>query len=233
MEFLSAAWFWALLSIILLDLVLAGDNAIVIALAARSLPPTLQRKAIIWGTAGAIGIRIIMTLAVAWLLTTPGLKLIGGLGLIWIAIKLLKPHDAPHDPDSANNHAHTSASSVGFWGALKTIVIADALMGLDNVLAIAGAAQDNFTLVIMGLLISIPIVVFGSTLVLKLIERFPAIIYIGAGILAYTAAKMVVSEPFLSPYLAQIPQIAIYLLEATVVIAVLVLGKLLYSKKTT
>lgn len=220
MEFLSAAWFWALLSIILLDLVLAGDNAIVIALAARHLPAHLQRKAIIWGTAGAIGIRVLMTLIVAWLLTIPGLKLVGGLGLLWIAVKLLKPHDA----HPGENASHGNAAPMSFLAALKTIVIADALMGLDNVLAVAGAAQNDFGLVIIGLLISIPIVVFGSTLVLKLISRFPSIIYIGAGILAFTAAKMIVSEPLLDPVLAAIPQLVVYIVEALMVVAVLGIG---------
>lgn len=227
MEFLSAAWFWALLSIILLDLVLAGDNAIVIALAARHLPAHLQRKAIIWGTAGAIGIRVLMTLIVAWLLTIPGLKLVGGLGLLWIAVKLLKPHDA--HPDENTSHGH--AAPMSFLAALKTIVIADALMGLDNVLAVAGAAQNDFGLVVIGLLISIPIVVFGSTLVLKLISRFPSIIYIGAGILAFTAAKMIVSEPLLDPVLAAIPQLVVYIVEALMVVAVLGTGWLIARKK--
>lgn len=227
MEFLSAAWFWALLSIILLDLVLAGDNAIVIALAARHLPAHLQRKAIIWGTAGAIGIRVLMTLIVAWLLTIPGLKLVGGLGLLWIAVKLLKPHDAHPD----ENASHGNAAPMSFLAALKTIVIADALMGLDNVLAVAGAAQNDFGLVVIGLLISIPIVVFGSTLVLKLISRFPSIIYIGAGILAFTAAKMIVSEPLLDPVLAAIPQLVVYIVEALMVVAVLGTGWLIARKK--
>ena len=188
MEFLSAPWWSALLAIILIDLVLAGDNAIVIALAARSLPAHLQRKAIVWGTVGAIVVRSAMTVGVVWLLKVPGLMLIGGLGLVWIAYKLLADQsDGEHDGPVANT----------FWGAMKTIVIADALMGIDNVLGVAGAAHGAFDLVILGLLISVPIVVFGSTMVLKLVERFPIIIQAGAAVLAFTAAKMIVSEPLL------------------------------------
>ena len=165
MELFSAAWFSALLAIVLIDLVLAGDNAIVIALAARKLPLQLQTKAIIWGTVGAIVVRTVMTVGVVWLLKIPGLMLIGGLGLVWIAYKLLAP-------DSGGpSHAPTATT---FMGAMKTIVIADALMGVDNVLGVAGAAKGNMDLVVIGLLISVPIVVFGSTLVLKLVERFPS-----------------------------------------------------------
>ena len=190
MEFMSAPWWSALLAIILIDLVLAGDNAIVIALAARSLPQHLQKKAIIWGTVGAIVVRSAMTLVVVWLLKVPGLMLVGGLGLIWIAYKLLA---TPQSGDEAHGPVATT-----FWGAMKTIIIADALMGIDNVLGVAGAAQGSFDLVVIGLLISIPIVVFGSTLVLKLVDRFPSIMYIGAGVLAFTAAKMIVNENLLA-----------------------------------
>ncbi|MBU0588211.1 MAG: TerC family protein [Gammaproteobacteria bacterium] len=188
MEFLSAPWWSALLAIILIDLVLAGDNAIVIALAARTLPPHLKKKAIVWGTVGAITVRSVMTVGVVWLLKIPGLMLVGGLGLLWIAYKLLADQESEgHDGPVANT----------FWGAMKTIIVADALMGVDNVLGVAGAAHGSFDLVIIGLLVSVPIVVFGSTMVLKLVERFPIIIHLGAGVLAFTAAKMIVSEPLL------------------------------------
>ena len=189
MEFLSAPWWSALLAIVLIDLVLAGDNAIVIALAARSLPPQLQKKAIIWGTVGAIVVRSAMTVGVVWLLKIPGLMLIGGLALLWIAYKLIA---TPQGDDE-----HSGPVATTFWGAMKTIVIADAIMGVDNVLGVAGAAQGAFDLVVIGLLISIPIVVFGSTLVLKLVERFPSIMYIGAAVLAFTAGKMIVNEKLL------------------------------------
>ena len=188
MELFTTPWWSALLAIILIDLVLAGDNAIVIALAARNLPPNLQKKAIAWGTVGAIVVRSVMTVGVVWLLKIPGLMLVGGLGLLWIAYKLLA--------DQANKE-HDGPVVSTFWAAMKTIVVADALMGIDNVLGVAGAAQGSFGLVVIGLLVSIPIVVFGSTMVLKLVERFPVIINIGAAVLAFTAAKMIISEQLL------------------------------------
>ena len=176
------------MAIILIDLVLAGDNAILIALAARNLPPHLQKKAIAWGAVGAIAVRSVMTIGVVWLLKVPGLMLVGGIGLLWIAYKLLADQDgSEHDGPVAST----------FWGAMKTIVIADALMGIDNVLGVAGAAHGSFDLVVIGLLISVPIVVFGSSLVLKLVERFPVIIRLGAAVLAFTAAKMIIGEQLL------------------------------------
>ena len=189
MEFMSAPWWSALLAIVLIDLVLAGDNAIVIALAARNLPPALKQKAIIWGTVGAIVVRSAMTVGVVWLLKIPGLMLIGGLGLLWIAYQLLADQGGDE---------HDGPSATTFWGAMKTIIVADALMGVDNVLGVAGAAHGAMDLVIIGLLISVPIVVFGSNVVLKLVERFPVIIQLGAAVLAFTAAKMVVHEPWLA-----------------------------------
>lgn len=210
MEFMSLPWWSALAAIIVIDLVLAGDNAIVIALAARSLPKHLQKKAIIWGTVGAIVVRTAMTLAVVWLLKIPGLMLLGGLGLVWIAYKLLAEDDGGGDE-------HGPAATT-FWGAMKTIVVADALMGIDNVLGVAGAAHGSFDLVVIGLLISIPIVVFGSTMVLKLVERFPSIIYVGAGVLALTAAKMMLNEPWqVKPFFAQWP--VLYWAVAVLVVA--------------
>jgi YjbE family integral membrane protein len=189
MDFLSAPWWSALLAIVLIDLVLAGDNAIVIALAARSLPPHLQRRAIVWGSVGAIVVRAAMTIGVVWLLKIPGLMLVGGIGLVWIAYRLLVDQDAREE--------HGAAAST-FWGAMKTIVVADALMGIDNVLGVAGAAHGAWDLVLIGLVVSVPIVVFGSSVVLKVVERFPVIIQAGAAVLAFTAAKMIASEPLLA-----------------------------------
>ena len=187
MEFLSPGWWSSLLANILIDLSLAGDNAIVIALAARNLPKHLQRRAIVWGTLGAVVVRTLMTIGVVWLLRIPGLMLVGGVGLVYIAYKLLS--DEGQDEE-------TGESATSFWGAMKTIVVADALMGVDNVLGVAGAAHGAIDLVIAGLLISIPIMVFGSSLVLKLVDRFPIITFLGAGVLAFTAAKMIVNEPW-------------------------------------
>jgi YjbE family integral membrane protein len=185
----------ALLAIVVIDLVLAGDNAIVIALAARNLPPDLQKRAILWGAMGAIAVRSAMTLVVVWLLKIPGLMLAGGAALVWIAYKLLVP--AEEEGDAADAHGPAATS---FWGAMRTIVVADALMGLDNVLAVAGAAHGSSLLVVLGLLISVPIVMWGSSVVLRVVERYPGVVYVGSGVLAWTAAKMMGGEPFLKPW---------------------------------
>ena len=178
-EFLSG-----LMAIVLLDFVLAGDNAIVIALAARNLPKALQKRAVFWGSFGAVAVRVVLTAMVVWLLELPGLMLAGGLLLLPIAWKLLRQDDKPHDVAAAGS----------FGAALRTIIVADALMGLDNVLAIAGASKGHLGLVVLGLLISVPLVVWGSTLILKLIERFPVIVYLGAGAIAFTAARMIAHD---------------------------------------
>jgi YjbE family integral membrane protein len=206
MEMLDAQFLSALFAIIVIDLALAGDNAIVIALAARNLPAPQRKLAIIWGTVGAIVVRTGMTLAVVWLLGIPGLMAAGGTVLVWIAYKLLKPQPA------AGNHAIKSA--VGFWGAMQTIVIADAAMGLDNVLAVAGAAHGSFALVMTGLIISIPIVIWGSTMILKWVERHPWIVHVGVAVLAWTAGKMITGEPALAEFFAARPaaSLAVYVL---------------------
>jgi YjbE family integral membrane protein len=190
MTFVSPEFLSALAAIIVIDIALAGDNAIVIALAARNLPAQLRRRAIVWGTAGAVAVRATLTAGVVWLLAIPGLMAAGGAVLVWIAYKLLRQDDASHHVKPAN----------GFWPAIKTIVIADAAMGIDNVLAVAGAAHGSFVLVVTGLLISIPIVVFGSTLVLKLLERFRWVLHIGVAVLGWTAAKMIVHEPLMAEF---------------------------------
>jgi YjbE family integral membrane protein len=194
MDILSFEFLTALLAIVVIDLVLAGDNAIVIALAARSLPPPMRRRAVLWGTVAAIGARSAMTLVVVWLLNIPGLLLAGGALLVWIAYRLLLP-------ENGDAHGPKLDSAPGFWAAIRTIVVADVVMGLDNVLAVAGAAQGSYLLVVLGLLISVPIMVWGSTLILRWVERFPAIVYFGAGVLAWTAATMMVSEPLVKPLL--------------------------------
>jgi YjbE family integral membrane protein len=193
MEIFSTPFLMALLTIIVIDLVLAGDNALVIGLAARNVPQHLQKRVIVWGTAGAIAIRIVFTLGIVWLLKIPGLLLVGGLLLLPVAYKLMNPSEQAHD-------GHGAASS-SFWGAIKTIVVADALMGVDNVLGVAGAAQGNFLLVVLGLLISVPIMVWGSTLVLKLVDKYPSVITVGAGVLIWTAVQMILDEKLLAAYL--------------------------------
>ena len=197
MDIMSMQFLSALLAIVVIDLVLAGDNAIVIALAARGLPAHLQKRAIVWGAAGAVAVRSLMTVIVVWLLQIPGLLVAGGVMLLWIAYKLLLP-----EPEQGGHDAPVPAT---FWGAMRTIVVADAVMGLDNVLAVAGAAHGSYLLVVAGLVISVPIVVWGSTVVLKVVDRFPGVVYIGAGVLVWTTVKMITGEPLLQPQLAAMP----------------------------
>ena len=190
MDIFTTEFATALAAIIAIDLVLAGDNAIVIALAARNVPRHLQRRTMIFGAVGAVIVRSLLTLIVVWLLQFPGLLFAGGAMLIWIAYKLLIP-------EHENGEATRIKGATTFWAAIRTIVVADMVMGMDNVLGVAGAAHGNFTLVIAGLLISIPILVWGSSILLKYVERYPALVYLGAGVLAFTAAKMMTSEPAL------------------------------------
>jgi YjbE family integral membrane protein len=195
--FLTPEFWSALAAIVVIDLVLAGDNAIVIALAARNLPKELQRRAVLWGTVGAVVVRASLTVVVLWLLEIPGLMLAGGLLLVWIGYRLLAGDESGRE--------HEVSPAMNFWGAMRTIVIADAVMGLDNVLAVAGAAHGSVLLVVAGLVISIPIVVWGSTLILHWIERFPALLYVGGAVLAWTAAKMIADEPLYQAWLDERP----------------------------
>lgn len=213
-----AQFFTALFSIVMIDLVLAGDNAIVIGLACRNLPKNVQLKGIILGTMGAIVIRIFATLAVVWLLKIQGLMLGGGLLLIWIGYKLLAKQDDHNNVQSQDS----------LWAAVLTIMVADAAMGIDNVLAVAGASHGSYIMVILGLLISIPIMVFGSTILIKLINRFPIIIDLGAGIIAYTAGKMITEEPFLAQIFIR-PELK-YSFILLVIVGVLLAGKMKKQK---
>lgn len=189
MELLSMQFFTALGTIILLDILLGGDNAVVIAMAANKLSPALRKKAILIGTAGAVIIRLIMTFIAVWLLTIPYLQVIGGLILLPIAVKLLVPEE----------HNENVKASDNLMGAIKTIIIADAAMGVDNVLAIAGASHGSFLLVAIGFLVSIPIIVGGSTIIGRLMDRFPVILYAGAGLLGWTAGSMIGHDKILGP----------------------------------
>ncbi len=193
----------ALLTIIAIDIVLGGDNAVVIALASRNLPEHQRNKAIFFGTGLAIFVRVILTIVAVYLLKVPYLLLIGGLLLVYISYNLLAEDDGETNIKSGTTLA----------AAIKTIVVADIVMGLDNVLAIAGAAHGNILLVIIGLLVSVPIIIWGSKLILHFMERFPAIVYIGAGILAYTAAKMILEEPIVQTWIGhnQMIELLIYL----------------------
>lgn len=213
MEVFSTEFYLALINIIFIDLILAGDNAIVIGMAARKLPQHLQKKAIIFGTSGAIILRIIATLIVVQLLSIPYLHAIGGVLLIMISYKVLTD-DGDHDSIAAKD---------ALWPAIRTIVIADAAMGLDNVIAVAGASEQHTVLVVLGLLISVPIVMWGSTLFIKIMDKFPWIAYVGAAVLAYTAAKMITTEHAFGVLFTDQPWLK-YGFILTVVAAVLLLG---------
>jgi YjbE family integral membrane protein len=192
-EFFSAAFLSALLAIVLIDLVLAGDNALIIGLVARNLPKDRQRQVIFWGTFGAIATRALMAIVVVWILNVPGFMLAGGIALVWIARKLLTPEE------EGSGHAG-KAPAATFAGAVRTIVVADAVMGIDNVLAIGGAASGSVLLIVLGLAISVPIIVWGSHLVIKLVDRYPSVILLGGAVLAWTAYSMIVREPLLEPW---------------------------------
>jgi YjbE family integral membrane protein len=189
MEITTAAFWAALGSIILTNIVLSGDNAVVIALAARSLPPHQQRKAIFWGSAAAIVLRIVLTLVAVKLLQLPYLKIVGALLLFYIGVQLLMEEE----PEEVEEGKEPEQNNLG--AAVRTILIADLVMSLDNVLAVAAAAKDSVTLLILGLAISIPLIIFGSTLLLKVMERFPIIITLGGALLGFLAGEMLFTDP--------------------------------------
>ncbi|MBD7959442.1 MULTISPECIES: TerC family protein [Comamonas] len=244
MDFLTHAPFWvALGQIIIIDILLGGDNAVVIALACRKLPPDLRRKGIIYGTAGAIVLRVILIAFAMTLLALPALKLVGALLLVWIGVKLLAPDDEGHDNIQGSDK---------LLAAIKTIIVADLVMSVDNVIAIAGAAQSSgehqMLLVVLGLLISIPIIVWGSQLVITLMERFPLIIVAGGMLLGWIAGGMLVTDPlFVNPDkwtwmpklgtldengLAQISSTLYWTAHISGALLVLAVGKLIASKKS-
>ncbi|HEU0282429.1 MAG TPA: TerC family protein [Gallionella sp.] len=187
LEMFSTAQFWVdVFKIIVIDLLLSGDNAVVIALACRNLPEAQRRKGILFGVGGAIGLRIVLTFFAVGLLSLPYLKLVGALLLLWIGVKLILPEEG----HSAGN----IKADTRLFGAVKTIIIADFVMSLDNVLGVAAAAKGNVSLLVFGLLVSIPLIAWSSQLVLKLIDRFPFIIYVGGALLGYVAGEMLASE---------------------------------------
>jgi len=234
MDFLTAPAFWiALGQIIMIDILLGGDNAVVIALACRKLPPAQRTKGIIWGTAGAIVLRVILIFFAMTLLALPWLKFIGALLLVWIGVKLLAPDEEGHGD---------LATSDKLLAAIKTIIVADLVMSVDNVIAIAGAAQNagdhQMLLVVLGLLISIPIIVWGSQLVIKLMARFPLIITAGGMLLGWIAGGMLVSDPVLAnpdkwQWMLKLPQNDMIKYGASVAGALIVLaiGKYVASRQ--
>ena len=226
-EFLTTHFWIAVGQIILIDILLGGDNAVVIALACRSLPEAMRTKGILWGTAGAIVLRVVLIAFALTLLAIPYLKLVGGVLLVWIGVKLLVPEDE-------DEHSNIEASDK-LWGAVKTVIVADLVMSIDNVIAIAGAAQGageqhQMPLVIFGLLVSIPIIVWGSQLVLKLMDRFPLIITLGGMLLGWIAGTMVHTDPGLVNYIPQ-DKAWHYGLGIAGALLVLAIGKIAGSRK--
>lgn len=189
MELLTLQAAWSILAIILIDIVLAGDNALVIGMAANQLPLELRQRAILWGTIGAIAIRFLSVALLTYLLMIPGLRLIGGIALIYIGWRL-----------AFTDNKHTLDAKTTFWGAIGTIVLADAVMGIDNALGIAAAANGNFALVIFGLLISIPIILFGSTVISRILSRWPDTVFIGSYVLFVVAIQMIAKEPVIDRF---------------------------------
>ncbi len=178
----------SILKIFIINLVLSADNAMVIAMACRKLPEKTQKNGIILGTSGAIFFRVILTIFAALLLKLPYLQIFCGIMLLWIGAKLLVDEKETHNIKSSNN----------LIGAIKVIILADFIMSLDNILGVAAAAKGNFSLIIIGLLLSIPLVILGSKLIINLIKRFPFIVYIGAAVIGYTAGDILISDPILN-----------------------------------
>jgi YjbE family integral membrane protein len=221
---LSDPIFWAaLLQIIIIDIILSGDNAVVIALAVRRLPQHMQRRAVFWGTGAAIAARLILAAFAIALLKIAYLKLIGAVLLLWIGIKLM----LPEDEDNPN-----ITESDSFVGAVKTIVIADVVMSVDNVIAVAGAAKDSLFLFGLGIAISIPLIIFASQILLKVMERYPVIITIGAALLGFVAGEMAHSDPALKPYMAAYPGWLAYVFGAIGAVFVVGLGTLIAKRRT-
>ena len=226
LEMFNSPQFWGdVFKIIVIDLLLSGDNAVVIALACRNLPPEQRRKGILFGVGGAIGLRVLLTFFAVGLLSLPFLKLIGALLLLWIGVKLILPEDAAHGESKIKAGAH-------LMGAVKTIIIADFVMSLDNVLGVAAVAHGNVWLLAFGLLVSIPLIAWSSQLVLKLIDRFPVIIYLGGGLLGYVAGEMLVSDAHVAAALEGLPQILHMLVPSACALLVVVVGLWLAARRT-
>jgi len=221
-DILLTTQFWAALgSIILANVLLSGDNAVVIAMAARGLPANRQKQAIVLGSGAAIAMRIVLTLIAVKMLGLPWLKLVGGLALLWIGAKLMSDEEEQHD------HA---AEPIGIGAAVRTILVADLVMSLDNVLAVAAAAQGNTVLLVVGLAVSIPLIVFGSTLILKVMDRFPVVIVAGAALLGWLASEMMLTDPAIPPRLGAPSENAVHLAGVVGAILVVIAGKLLQRR---
>ena len=191
--------FWdGLLKIVVVNILLSGDNAVVIALACRSLPDKYRNTAVLAGSAGAVGIRVLFCVIIAWLMAIPAIKLIGGVLLLWIGVKLIADEDGEGEGEDGNAKA---AASDRLWGAVRTVVVADLVMSIDNVLGVAAAAKGSVVLLVFGLVVSIPLVIAGSQVILKLIERFPVLILAGGGLLGWVAGEMMVEDAAIAPWI--------------------------------
>lgn len=222
---ITTSLFWiAVLQIIAIDIMLGGDNAVVIALACRKLPPDQRKKGIFWGVVGAIGLRVAMIFFALQLLALPYLKIVGALLLLWIGVKLLVPEDEDHEGIDGGTT---------LFAAIKTIIVADAVMSLDNVIAVAGASHGSIVLVTFGILVSIPIVVWGSNLVLKLMDRFPVVITLGAALLGWIAGGMLLTDPVVPDTVAKSVPYANYVFAGIGAILVVCMGKFIASRQTT
>jgi YjbE family integral membrane protein len=222
MDFGSAAFWLALGQIIWINIILSGDNAVVIALAARSLPAKQQKAAILWGSGAAVVLRIVLTFIAAYLLKLPYLQIIGGLLLLWIGFQLLGGEEEEDEGDGQEGSGNLMV-------AVRTILIADLVMSLDNVIAVALAAKGDFTLLVIGLAISIPLVVFGSTMMIKLMERFPVIIVLGAALIGWVAGDAISHDVAVKPFFEANPMMS-YALKGGCAILVVVLGKWLAQR---
>jgi YjbE family integral membrane protein len=224
LELMMDSGFWiAVAQIILIDILLGGDNAVVIALACRRLPESQRNKGIFWGVFGAIGLRVVLIFFALQLLAMPYLKVVGALLLFWIGIKLLLPEDG-------DEHGSIEGSTT-LVGAIKTIVIADAVMSLDNVIAVAGAAKGSMALVVFGIVVSIPIIVWGSKFVLKLMDRFPIVITLGGGLLGWIAGEMIFTDIVVKPHVEHLPTWAHYGAAAAGAILVIAIGTMIAKRK--
>ena len=219
---LTSSLFWiAVGQIILIDIVLSGDNAVVIALACRNLSPEQRKTGIFWGVAGAVSLRVVLTVFAALVMNLSWLKFVGGLLLLWIAVKLMLPEEG---------EGHDIAPSSHLWGAVKTIVVADFVMSLDNVIAVAGAAHGSLALLLFGLAVSIPLIVWSSQLILHWMERFPSIVLFGAGLLGYVAGQMLFTDPGFLALLPPLPEWTAKAAGITGALLVVILGRWLEQR---
>jgi len=223
MDFMSSAVWVALWQIVVVDVLLSGDNAVVIALACRNLPDRHRNIAVLGGTAGAVGARLVFCFTISTLLEIPALKLVGGALLLWIGIKLMQPEDT--------DESDAVKSAAGLWGAIRTIVIADLVMSLDNVIGIVAAAKGHFGLIAFGLCLSIPLIVFGSKIVLSVLHRFPVLVVAGAGLLGWLAGEIIVHDPLVPKMVPGVNESSSLIASIIGALIVMIIGTI-YKRRT-